>query len=85
MRVLKAKSKSTSVHDFTLCCAVNFLACHRRGQCQTRREMGSKLTIAGNGNRVCNNSYGEEGKDLGEEVHDVVDVKGGVEGVEEEG
>lgn len=45
------------------------------------RKMGFKPTIAGNGNRVGSDSYGEEGKDLGEEVHDVVDVKGDVRGM----
>lgn len=49
------------------------------------REMRSKLTISGNGSSVGSDSYGEEGKDLGEEVHDVVDVKGGAEEVEEDG
>ena len=48
-------------------------------------EIVSKLTIAGNGGRVGSNSHGEEGKDLGEEVHDGVDVKGGAKGVEEDG
>lgn len=42
--------------------------------------MGSKLTIAGNGNRVGSDSDGEEGKGLGEEVHYGVDVKDGAGG-----
>lgn len=44
------------------------------------QEMGSKLTIAGNGNRIGSDSYDEEGKDLGEEVHYGVDVKDGAGG-----
>lgn len=46
--------------------------------------MRSKLTIAGNGNRVGSDSYDEEGKDLGEEVHYGVDVKDGAGGGAEE-
>jgi len=33
------------------------------------RETGPKLTIAGNGNCICSDSYDKESEDLWEEVH----------------
>ena len=36
------------------------------------REMRYKLTLAGNDNRVGNNSYSEDGEDLLEELHNSV-------------
>lgn len=41
------------------------------------REMQYKLTIAGNDNRISNNSHSEEGEDISEEVHDLIaDARG---------